>query len=156
MNATIARIFACLLALVSAASAFGQVRTDRPISRIDEKAPVVGPARDGGTQLFRGLLHHFKVEPVGSRGLEPDKNTIVIVLGDPGFKKRDAVAKIVRDTLAAGGAVMIAADSFLKLGPFFPDGEDLEIVGNDVSDPSGMNAYAGESRFPFVKPSLAM
>ena len=98
------------------------------------------------------MLHHFKVEPVGSRGLEPDKNTIVIVLGDPGFKKRDGVAKIVRDTLAAGGAVMIAADSFLKLGPFFPDGEDLEIVGNDVSDPSGMNAYAGESRFPFVKP----
>ncbi len=152
MNAITIRTLGCFLALVTATSAIAQTRIDRPISRINEKAPVVGPARDGGTQLFRGLLHHFKVEPVGSSGLEPDKNTLVIVIGDPGWAKRDAVAKIVQNTLVAGGAVMIAADSFLKLSPFFPDGEDLEIVGNDVADPSGTNAYAGESRFPFVKP----
>ncbi len=150
MKPLVVRTLACFLAVVSATSAFGQVRLDRPITRIDEKAPVVGPARDGGTQLFRGLLHHFKVEPVGSRGLVPDKTTLVIVIGDPGWTKRDTVAKIVRDTLSAGGAVLIAADSFLKLTPFFPDGEDLEIVGDVVTDQT--NSYSGVSRFPFVKP----
>ncbi len=127
-----------------------------------EPPAAAGPPRDGGTQLFRGLLHHYKVAPVpiGRPGVGPDpledvrfqnKNVLIVVYGDPG-RRTKAVATLVRNTLAKGGAVLIAADSFLNLSPFFPDGEDLEIVGNTVTDPGGANSYAGQRTCPFVKP----
>ena len=141
--------FTLTVVAFTAAGVSGQ--TVRMVEQPDRKPAVVGPPRDEKTQLFRGLLHHFKIEPLSLDEVKYDKGSLVIVLGDPGRSKQ-IVAGYVRKTLASGGAVLIAADTFLNLSPFFPDGEDLEIVGNAVTDPGGSNSYLGNATCPFVKP----
>lgn len=113
---------------------------------------MVGPARDGGTQLFRGLLHHFKIQPMGPEQLTFDKNTIVIVLGDSG-RNQQQVAVFVNQTLLAGGAVLIATDTKLDLNPFFPKKGELKISGDGVFDLRGQNSYFGIDTSPFVVPA---
>lgn len=143
------RYLALIALLLFGASA--QAQGLRPDEMVEQKPAVVGPQRDQKTQLFRGLLHHFKLVALDPRNMEYNADTIVIVHGDPG-RNKTAVAGHVRKTLASGGAVLIASDAFLNLSPFFPDGEDLELVGNDVSDPGGANSHLGDPSSPFVKP----
>lgn len=118
----------------------------------EPKPAAVGPARDGGTQLFRGLLHHFKIQPMKPEKLKFDKNTIVIVLGDPGADQNQ-VAAIANQTLSAGGAVLIATDKKLNLNPYFPKKGDLKISGDWVVDSRGQNSYLGINTFPFTVPT---
>lgn len=115
-----------------------------------EPPPVLGPPRDGGSQLFRGLLHHFNIAPADFNA-RPDSKLIVIVLGDPG-RQSNATARLVNRTLTVGGSVMIAADAYLNLKSYFPDGEDLEITGFPVSDRFGNGSYLDRVDYPFVVP----
>jgi len=138
-----------MLVLLAMPASAQRVRPD--VIAAAQPAPVAGPPRDDQTQLFRGLLHHFKIKPIAPTDFEYNKDSLVIVLGDPG-RMRLVAAQYVNKTLAVGGSVLIASDTFLNLTPFFPDKEDLEIVGNEVTDPTGTNAYLGNPNCPFVKP----
>ncbi len=113
---------------------------------------AVGPARDGGTQLFRGLLHHFKIQPMNPQKLKSDQNTILIVLGDSGANQ-EQVAVLANQTLLAGGAVLIATDKKLNLNPYFPKKGDLKISGEEAYDFRGQNSYLGIDTFPFLVPT---
>ena len=135
---------AALAILGAAANAQGQLPAD-------PKPVVTGPARNEQTQLFRGLLHHFKLQPLDPRDMAYNADTIVIVLGDPGRNKASAAGH-VRKILASGGAALVAVDTKLDLSPFFPDGEDLEILGTQVADPDGFHAYGRNALCPFAVP----
>jgi hypothetical protein len=111
------------------------------------------PPNDGSTTLFRGLFHFHKIEPEPVANLYRANydyaNLIVVVYGDP---RNIEVDKFCRSTLSRGGAVLIAADTDLSLGSFFPQGADIRISGARVQLPEPENVDNGQPTRPIALP----
>lgn len=111
-----------LLALLLASPAFAQEQP--PQQQL--------PPNDEKTHLFRGLFHFHKIEPEAIENIRQGydySKLIVVVSGDP---KQQAVVNVCRATLANGGAVLIAADTDMKLSAYFPRGGEVSITGHQV------------------------
>lgn len=110
------------------------------------------PPNDESTTLFRGLFHFHKIEPEGASNVlarNDYSNLIVVVLCDP---KNQNVVNICRSTIRSSGAVLIAADTNMSAGTFFPDATDITITGGRVlsSRPEGVDN--DQTNRPLVQP----
>ncbi len=114
--------------------------------------PPALPPNDQQTQLFRGLLHFHQIKPEAIeniRGGYDYSKLIVVVYGDP---RSQPVVNLCRNTLANGGAVLIAADNTMELSSFFPQGGDVRISGGKVSHTDPEAADGGIASRPLVQP----
>lgn len=98
--------------------------------------PINIPPVDGGSQLFRGLLHLNKIEPVSLRdvqrnGFEYDK-LIVVCIGDP---NSPAATTVIRSTLSRGGAVLFCSQGTNNVSGYFPSAADVRVVSNMAIQP---------------------
>lgn len=133
----------CLPALAALAVAF-------PAAAQPPQTPPP-PLPADGTELFRGL---FAVEGVSPLGTAEDENlrTMILVLyglpNDSGY-----YARLSRETLKAGGAVLLLTEQRADLGQYFPDDDrpQLTATGERPFCPDPNAALGGNGRLPFVR-----
>lgn len=98
---------------------------------VAQKPPPQLPPNTAETQLFRGLFHFHKIEPESvanlQRGGYDYSKLIVVVLGNS--TNNPTIAEHCRNTLANGGAVLVAADSSVNLAACFPRRGALRVAG---------------------------
>lgn len=117
-------------------------------STVSAQTPKGAPAKDEGTELFRGLFHFRGITPVTDVPRKGSRDTIVVVYGSPGSLSPLAT-ELVRTTLAEGGSVLIASDVTLDVGRLLGAGKAL-ITGKLVSCSSPENCLGGNREFPLI------
>jgi len=121
----------------------------------DERPPVSLPAN--GSELFRGLLSFHKIEPLKAGELRNAdySKLIVVVMGLP--TRNDPKLDLsfhVRETLQAGGSVLLAADGSGPLASYFPRRQSsLALTGETVFEPDESHALVENGWCPFARPT---
>ncbi|HEY1190127.1 MAG TPA: hypothetical protein VGE74_20950, partial [Gemmata sp.] len=80
--------------------------------------PIQPAVAGGGTELFRAVFDLAEIKPVRAlelRNLEPGPDLIVVVLGQPNQWQHHGPIWWARETIAAGGAALVATDYELAI-----------------------------------------
>lgn len=143
------------------------VLIEPPAARAQPRDPVPQPVPQvvvtgGGTEFFRALLDLADIKPVRGvelNNLQPGPDLIVVVFGNPSQWQRNDPTRWARETVAAGGAALVASDSSFviyesdndpirggrKLGDF--EGETVSLGRFDVD-----RAHQGLLSCPYAVP----
>jgi hypothetical protein len=111
------------------------------------------------TDAFRRLLFEIQFQPWHNFGelLANPSESILIVLGEPGFLSKNNFPHGLRSFVEQGGAVLIATDKETEgeAGRILSELAGVRVSGNKLHDPSGTKLYKGQPFCPFVEPIAA-
>lgn len=117
----------------------------------DQRGPQL-TVKGGGSELFRGLFRHHRIEPVSPDDIGEDDyaKLIVVVHGTPN-PNDPQVAAHVQKTLRAGGSVLITAEQPTSFPGYFQGSSGIEITAQPITTENPDRRFQNNPNCPFVE-----